>query len=46
MKKFNKPTILALAAIAVGAAALFGFAENPLEMLARLSEMVDASQVQ
>lgn len=43
MKRLNKPTILAMAAIAVGVAALFGFAENPLELLARISDLLDAS---
>ena len=43
MKRLNKPTVLAVAAIAVGIAALFGFTENPLEMLARVSDFLDGS---
>jgi hypothetical protein len=43
MKKLNKPTVMAVAAIAVGIAALSGFAENPLEMLVRIGDLLDAS---
>ncbi len=43
MKRITKPAVMAMAAIAVGVAALFGFAENPLELLARISDLLDAS---
>lgn len=43
MKKLNKATVMAVAAIAVGIAALFGFAENPLEVLERISDLLDGS---
>lgn len=46
MKKLNKPTVMAAAAIAVGLAALFGFVENPLEILERVSDLLDAPPVQ
>lgn len=43
MKKLNRPTVMAVAAIAAGIAVLFGLAENPLEVLERISDLLDGS---
>ncbi len=43
MPKLNKKTLLAGAIIIVGLAALFGLTDNPLAMLDRLTDLINAS---